>query len=108
MIDTKTWTERVLPGKDPKDTFQRFTFSADGKRLALVGMRVPPEAMRSREPDPLDYPQSRVYLYDLAKDGPPRVFVCPQGFMTSLAFDPTGRWLAAGATGGVWLFEVGK
>jgi hypothetical protein len=66
------------------------------------------EMMRIREPDPLDYPQPRVYLYDLAADGPPRVLVCPQGFVTHLLFDPKGKWLAAGASGGVWLFEVGK
>jgi WD40 repeat protein len=108
LIDTKTWTERVLPGKDDKDAFQRSAFSPDGKRLALVATRLPESAFRSREPDPLDYPQSRVYLYDLTSNGPPRVFVCPQGFMMRLEFDPTGKWLAAGATGGVWLFEVSK
>ena len=108
LIDTATWTERVLPGKDKRDTFQRFTFSADGKRLALVGTRYPAGWERDRDPDPLDFPQPRVYLYDLSKPHPPRVFVCPQGFVTKLAFDPTERWLAAGATGGVWLFELGK
>jgi WD40 repeat protein len=108
LIDTKTWTERVLPGKNDKDAFQRSAFSADGKRLALVATRLPESAFRSREPDPLDYPQSRVYVYDLTEDSPPRMFVCPQGFMTRLDFDPTGKWLAAGATGGVWLFEVSK
>jgi WD40 repeat protein len=108
LIDTKTWTERVLPGKDARDSFQRSAFSADGKRLALVATRLPESAHQSREPDPLDYPQSRIYVYDLAENSPPRVFVCPQGFMTRLEFDPTGKWLAAGATGGVWMLDVGK
>jgi WD40 repeat protein len=108
LIDTGTWKERELPGKDAKDAYQRYAFSADGKSLALVGTRYPAGWERSRDPDPLDFPQPRIYLYDLAAGGPPRVMVCPQGFVTKLAFDPTGRWLAAGATGGVWMFEVGK
>ena len=62
----------------------------------------------SGDPDPLDYVQSRIYLYDLAKTDSPKVLVCPQGFMTRLEFDPKGRWLAAGGTGGVWLFSVGN
>jgi WD40 repeat protein len=108
LIDTATWAERPLPGKDPKDSFQRFAFSKDGKRLALVGTRYPSGWERNRDPDPLDFPQPRIYLYDLSKADGPRVLVCPQGFVTKLEFDPTERWLAAGATGGVWMFEVGK
>jgi len=66
------------------------------------------EMSRNREPDPLDYPQPKLYLYDLTTDAPPRVMVCPQGFVTHLSFDPQGKWLAAGASGGVWMFDVGK
>ncbi|HKB03127.1 MAG TPA: hypothetical protein VKD90_12955 [Gemmataceae bacterium] len=108
LIDTATWKERPLGGKDARDSFQRFVFSADGKRLALVGTRYPPGWERSRDPDPLDFPQPRVYLYDLSTNDPPRVLLCPQGIVTKLVFDPTGKWLAAGATGGVWLFDVEK
>jgi WD40 repeat protein len=108
LISTKTWKEHPLPGKDAKDKFARWTFSADGKRLALVATRYPPGTDYLRDPDPLDYVQSRVYLYDLTSAGPPKVFVCPQGFMTRLEFDPKGRWLAAGGTGAVWLFAVEK
>jgi WD40 repeat protein len=108
LIDTATWKDRELPGKDSKDTFQRFTFSADGKQLALVATRFPPGWERARDPDPLDFPQPRIYLYDLTTSNPPRVMVCPQGFVTKLEFDPTGKWLAAGGTGAVWMFDVGQ
>jgi WD40 repeat protein len=106
LISTKTWKDLPLPGKGAKDRFTRYEFSPDNKDLAIVATRYPEEADKLRDPDPLDFVQSRIYLYDLAKPDPPKVFVCPQGFMTKLEFDPKGRWLAAAATGGVWLFDV--
>jgi WD40 repeat protein len=108
LISTKTWKDHTLPGKDEKDRFAWYAFSPDSKRLALVATRYPEETDHIRDPDPLDFVQSRVYLYDLAKPETPKVFVCPQGFMTKLEFDPKGRWLAAAATGGVWVFDVTK
>jgi WD40 repeat protein len=106
LISTRTWKEHALTGKDAKDKFQRWAFSPDGRRLALVATRYPPGTDYQRDPDPLDHVQSRIYVYDLQSTGPPMVLVCPQGFMTKLEFDPKGRWLAAGASGGVWLFSV--
>lgn len=108
LIDTKTWKERTLAGRSEKVQFARFAFSADGRQFAVMSMPKFEDMMRIRDPDPFDYPQPRVYLYDLGTDAPPRVFVCPQGFVVDLAFDPKGKWLAAGASGGVWLFDVGK
>lgn len=108
LISTKTWKDHPLPGKDAKDRFTWYAFSPDSKRLAIVATRYPEETDYQRDPDPLDFVQSRVYLYDLAKPETPKVFVCPQGFMTKLEFDPKGRRLAAAATGGVWVFDLEK
>jgi WD40 repeat protein len=108
LIDTKTWKERSLAGRDDKLQFARFAFSADGKTFAVVALPSYDQVSRVRDPDPLDFPQPKIYLYDLASAGPPRVMVCPQGFVVNLQFDPKGKWLAAGASGGVWLFDVGK
>jgi WD40 repeat protein len=108
LIDTKTWKERPLPGRGEKEQFARFAFSADGRQFTVMSMPKFEDMMRIRDPDPFDYPQPKVYVYDLAADAPPRVFVCPQGFVVDLVFDPKGKWLAAGASGGVWLFDVGK
>jgi len=108
FLDTGTWKERTLPGKDAKDTFTHFVFSPDGKRLAILATRIPMSAMRQRDPDPLDFPQSRIYVYDLATDASPKVLVCPQGFVVHMAFAPDGKHLAVGASGGVLLFDLPK
>ncbi|HKA07281.1 MAG TPA: hypothetical protein VKD71_08495 [Gemmataceae bacterium] len=108
LIDTKTWKERPLPRRGEKEQFARFAFSADGRQFAVMSMPKFDDMMQTRDPDPLDYPQPKVYLYDLGTDAPPRVFVCPQGFVVDLAFDPKGKWLAAGASGGVWLFDLAR
>ena len=108
LIDTKTWKERPLPGRGDKEQFARYAFSPDGRHFAVMSVVNSDEMMRVRDPDPSDLPQPKLYLYDLASDAPPRVMVCPQGFVVHLAFHPNGKWLAAGASGGVWMFEVGK
>jgi WD40 repeat protein len=108
LIDTKTWKDRELPGHSEKEQFARHAFSPDGRRFAVMLVPRVEETLRIRDPDPRDYPQPKLFLYDLATDSPPRVFVCPQGFVMNLAFDPKGKWLAAGASGGVWLFDVSK
>ena len=108
LIDTRTWKERPLAGRGDKLQFARFAFSADGRTFAVVAVPKYDDVARVRDPDPLDFPQPKVYLYDLTGDAPPRVMVCPQGFVVNLQFDPKGKWLAAGASGGVWLFDVSK
>jgi WD40 repeat protein len=108
LIDAKNWKERPLPGRDDKLQFARFAFSVDGRWFAVVAVPNYDQVSRVRDPDPLDFPQPKIYLCDLTRDTPPRVMVCPQGFVVNLAFDPKGKWLAAGASGGVWLFDVGK
>ena len=108
LIDTRTWKDRPLPGAGEKEQFARFAFSADGRRFAAMLVPKFEDTMRIRDPDPRDYPQPKLCLFDLSTIAPPRVFVCPQGFVVNLAFDPKGKWLAAGAAGGVWLFDVSK
>ncbi len=63
---------------------------------------------RVREPDPQDYPQPRVTLYDLAGKNPPRTLVAPHGFVGGVAFSPDGKTLAFGTSGGVRLFDLTK
>jgi WD40 repeat protein len=106
LIDAKTWKERPLAARDEKLQFARFAFSADGKTFAVVAIPSYDQVSPVRDPDPLDFPQPKIYLYDLSSEGPPRVMMCPQGFVVNLQFDPKGKWLAAGASGGVWLFDV--
>jgi WD40 repeat protein len=82
-------------------------FSPDGRRLA-VPARVKTDNDRARDPDPLDVPQPRVYLFDLTRDGPPEEMVCPHGWTGGLAFSADGKTLAVGGAGAVHLFDVAK
>jgi WD40 repeat protein len=82
-------------------------FSPDGTRLA-VPARVKTDDDRARDPDPLDMPQPRVYLFDLTRDGPPEEIVCPHGWAGGVAFSADGKTLAVGGAGAVHLFEVSK
>jgi WD40 repeat protein len=80
-------------------------FSPDGTRLA-VPARVKTDDDRARDPDPLDVPQPRVYLFDLTRDEPPEEIVCPHGWAGGVAFSADGKILAAGGAGAVHLFDV--
>ena len=60
----------------------------------------------AREPDPLDLPQPRVTLLDLAGMRPPRVLIAPHGYVGGLAFSPDGKTLAFGSSGAVNLFDL--
>ena len=81
-------------------------FTNDGRRLA-VPMQAKRELTRLGEPDPLDYPQPRIYLFDLTKPkSAPEEIVCPHGWARSVAFSADGKMLAFGSTGAVHLFDV--
>jgi WD40 repeat protein len=80
-------------------------FSPDGTRLA-VPMRVKSESDRNRDPDPLDIPQPRVYLFDLTKNVAPEEIVCPHGWTGGIAFSADGKTLAVGGAGAVHLFDM--
>ena len=58
------------------------------------------------EPDPLDLPQPRVSLIDLAGNTPVQVLVAPHGYTGGLAFSPNGKTLAFGGAGAVHLFDL--
>ena len=85
---------------------RNLVFSPDGTRLA-VPVRVKPDA-ESRDPDPLDLPQPRVYLFDLTKEGAPEEMVCPHGWVGGIAFSADGKTLALGGAGAVHLFDMSR
>src|SRR5262245_41787469 len=80
-------------------------FSRDGSKLA-VPARVKPDLEHADDADPLDFPQPRVFLFDLAKRGGPEEIVCPHGWPGGVAFSPDGKVLAVGGAGAVHLFDV--
>jgi Tol biopolymer transport system component len=82
-------------------------FSPGGKTLA-VPANVKTDGDRARDPDPLDFPQPRVYLFDPARAGDPEELVCPHGWTGGVAFAPDGKTLAVGGAGAVHLFDVSK
>jgi WD40 repeat protein len=79
-------------------------FSPDGKKLA-VPARVKSD-LDLDDPDPLDLPQPRVFLFDLARGGEPEEIVCPHGWPGGVAFSADGKVLAVGGAGAVHLFDV--
>jgi hypothetical protein len=66
------------------------------------------EKVTGRDPDPRDYPQPRIVLFDLTREGPPEEMVCPHGWTGEVAFSADGKTLAAGGTGAVHLFDVSR
>ncbi len=93
--------KQALKGMEPGTSL---AFSRDGKKLA-VPARVKFE-LDTSDPDPLDFPQPRVFLFDLAKGGEPEEIVCPRGWPGGVAFSADGKVLAVGGGGGVHLFDV--
>jgi WD40-like Beta Propeller Repeat len=81
-------------------------FTKDGRRLAVPVQAKTADGSRF-EPDPLDYPQPRVHLFDLERPkSPPEEIICPHGWARSVTFSPDGKVLAFGSTGAVHLFDV--
>jgi WD40 repeat protein len=83
-------------------------FSPDSKRLVVLVWPKLDLTTVVRNPDPADYPQARLWVFDAFLSGEPETIFCPQGFCQSLAFNPDGTTLAVGGTGGVYLFDVSK
>jgi WD40 repeat protein len=83
----------------------QIAFSPDSKRLA-VPVRVKTKEPISRDPDPLDLPQPRLFLFDLSREGTPEEIVCPHGWPGSVSFSADGKTLALGSRGAVHLFDV--
>lgn len=83
-------------------------FSPDGRWLATVatpkskGREVDDE----NDPDPADFPQPRLALFDLARNEEPTFHVLPSGFLGDFAFHPDGRTLAVGSSGAVQLIRM--
>jgi WD40 repeat protein len=77
---------------DGKGEVYAFTFSPDGKALAVSGER----------------PASRLVLFDLDSGKPRWTVPVESGWFTKLAFSPSGRTLAAGRDngGGMELYEA--
>jgi WD40 repeat protein len=82
-------------------------FRKDGKQLAVLA-RVKTDNDRARDPDPLDLPQPRVYLFDLMSDAAPEELICPHGWTGGIAYSPDGKTLAVGGAGAVYLFDVSR
>ena len=88
-------------------TVGRLTLAPDGKRLAVVGLPTFDPALMTRDPDPLDLPQPRLWLIHPADDKvEPAVHVLPHGALGGNAFHPDGKTLAVGGIGGVHLIDV--
>ncbi len=83
-------------------------FSPDGKWLAVPGQPLPEGLHHVLRENPLELPQPRVYLFDLAADSKPEILVAPHGFVGRAAFSGDGRKLALGGYGCVWLFDMSK
>jgi hypothetical protein len=83
-------------------------FSPDGKWLAVPGQPLPKDVKNILQENPLELPQPRVFLFDLAAGGGPEVVMAPHGFVGRAAYSPDGRMLALGGYGCVWLFNLRK
>jgi WD40 repeat protein len=77
-----------------------------GGRLAVFGQ---PKWDRKEfsDPDALDLPQPRVYLFDLTNvSAAPEIVICPHGYLGGLAISPDGRTMAVGGAGATHLFDM--
>ena len=85
-------------------------FSPDDRWLAIAGMEMPADLTReeARDANPVDWPQPRVFLFDLTTGSEPEVLICPHGGVGHLAFSPNSRFLAVGGLGCVWLFDTNQ
>ena len=83
--------------------------SPDSKTLAVPwAPKSDLDDSRVREPDPQDYPQPRVTLFDLTGAAAPRTLIVRHGYTGGIAFSPDGKALAFGTSGGVHLFDLTK
>lgn len=82
-------------------------FNKDGSQLA-VPVRIKTDDDRQRDPDPRDFPQPRLVLFDLKKGGDPVEHVLPHGWASEVCYSADGRTLAVGSAGAVHLLDVSK
>jgi RNA polymerase sigma factor (sigma-70 family) len=103
-------TEKLILQKTFSDKLSshHVVFAPDGKRLAVeAAPRVRVEQYMDLSPDPQDFEQLRVYLFDLADPSAgPEVVMCPPGLAGALAWSPDGKTLAVGGSGAVHLFDM--
>ncbi len=83
-------------------------FSPDGKRLAVPGRQIPAGVRNELLKNPLELPQSRLFLFDLASADELEEVVAPHGFQGWAAFSPNSRTLALGGNACIWLFDMTK
>jgi hypothetical protein len=84
----------------------RLAFSPDGTKVAAPAYVKTDD--RTRDPDPRDLPQPRLYLFDLTRGGEPEECVLPHGYPGGVAFSTDGKVLAVGGAGAVHLLDMTK
>jgi WD40 repeat protein len=89
-----------------KGVTRSVAISPDGRWAAAVGTPGVNAEEFGREPDPGDFPQPRVVLYDLATRKAVQTLICPHGLGGRAAFSPDGKTLAIGGSGAVHLFDL--